>query len=70
MKNNDIHFEDRELDPLFIRWMAEGLEPGELNEWKKILLYNHDVREKFCDWVKGHREPGWRSQAGGSETSS
>lgn len=51
MKKNTLEFEARSLDAFFVRWLQDGLSVAELDEWKRILSVQHEVRERFCDWI-------------------
>ena len=66
MKLPDISFESPDLDPFLGRWLAGELSKPELDEWTRILTYNTEFRERFCDWVKCFRESGWSRRDGNS----
>ena len=59
MKKPQLSFESPELDAFLGRWLAGDLSSTELEEWKRILTYDTEFRERFCDWVKCFRDAGW-----------
>jgi hypothetical protein len=58
-KTPGLSFRHRELDAFVQRWLAGGLDRGELQEWKRILATDMKFREELCEWIKVLREPGW-----------